>query len=60
MSERPTSGPQIDLTNEELRAEMDRVLKRLLNKDEKWLPSEKQDVELYMTELIHEVLDRIP
>jgi hypothetical protein len=60
MSERPTGGPQIDLTNEELRAEMDRVLKRLLNEDEKWLPNEKQDVELYVTELIHEVLDRIP
>lgn len=59
-AERPTSGPNADLTNDQLRAEIDRSLKRLLNVGAAWTCGERNDFELYLVELVEEALRRMP
>jgi hypothetical protein len=58
--ERSADRPNVDLTNYELRREIDRTLRRLFNPSAEWLPSEKTEVEVYFGELITEVLERLP
>lgn len=59
-AECPTSHSQSDLSNDQLRMEIDRTLKKLFNPNAKWHPGKKKEFELYFIELVEEVTRRLP